>query len=108
MECFIQAPGGHELHVDYWEVVGFAPAGGADAILNEEALPDVLAEQRHIVIRGEKASKILRMRSVLLQAFRYLIVFFSTTHICSSIYFLEQCQLWRFCFQGSLSESWIL
>lgn len=64
------APGGHELHVDYWELVGLAPAGGADAILNEEALPDVQAENRHIMIRGENTSKVLMMRSVLLQAFR--------------------------------------
>lgn len=64
------APGGHELKVDYWTVVGFAPAGGADSILNEEALPDVQAEQRHIMIRGENTSKVLRMRSVLMQAFR--------------------------------------
>ncbi|XP_076255248.1 asparagine--tRNA ligase, cytoplasmic-like [Rhynchophorus ferrugineus] len=64
------APGGHELTVDYWELIGLAPAGGADAVLNEQALPDVQAENRHIMIRGENTSKILRMRSVLLQAFR--------------------------------------
>lgn len=64
------APGGHELKVDYWKVIGLAPPGGADAILNEEALPDVQADNRHIMIRGENTSKILRMRSVLLQAFR--------------------------------------
>lgn len=65
-----KAPGGHELHVDYWELIGLAPPGGADAVLNEEALPDVLAENRHIVIRGENTSKVLRMRSVLTEAFR--------------------------------------
>lgn len=64
------APGGHELIVDYWELIGLAPAGGADAILNEQALPDIQAANRHIMIRGENTSKILRMRSVLLQAFR--------------------------------------
>ncbi|CAH1958253.1 unnamed protein product [Acanthoscelides obtectus] len=64
------APGGHELIVDYWELIGLAPPGGADAILNEQALPDVQAENRHIMIRGENTSKILRMRSVLMQAFR--------------------------------------
>nr|CAI5849465.1 unnamed protein product [Callosobruchus analis] len=64
------APGGHELIVDYWELIGLAPPGGADAILNEQALPDVQAENRHIMIRGENTSKVLRMRSVLLQAFR--------------------------------------
>lgn len=64
------APGGHELHVDYWELVGLAPPGGADAILNEEAQPDVQLDNRHIMIRGENTSKILRMRSVIMQAFR--------------------------------------
>lgn len=48
-----------------------APPGGADSILNEQALPDVQADNRHIMIRGENTSKVLRIRSVLLQAFRY-------------------------------------
>lgn len=64
------APGGHELSVDYWELIGLAPPGGADAILNEEAQPDVQLDNRHIMIRGENTSKVLRMRSVVMQAFR--------------------------------------
>ncbi|XP_046679659.1 asparagine--tRNA ligase, cytoplasmic-like [Homalodisca vitripennis] len=64
------APGGHELQVDYWELVGLAPAGGADSILNEDAHPDVQLDNRHIMIRGENTSKILKMRSVIMQAFR--------------------------------------
>lgn len=64
------APGGHEMQVDFWELVGLAPPGGADSILNELANPDVQLENRHIMIRGENTSKVLRMRSVLLQAFR--------------------------------------
>lgn len=74
LKFYFKAPGGHELHVDYWELIGLAPPGGADSILNEEALPDVLAENRHIVIRGEHTSKVLRMRSVLLEAFRYMLI----------------------------------
>lgn len=65
-----KAPGGHELHVDYWELIGLAPAGGAESILNEEALPDVQLDNRHIMIRGENTSKVLKMRSVTMQAFR--------------------------------------
>lgn len=57
--------------MDYWELIGLAPPGGADSILNEEAHPDVQLENRHIMIRGENTSKVLIMRSVLLQAFRY-------------------------------------
>lgn len=64
------APGGHEMHVDYWELIGLAPAGGAEAILNEEALPDVQLDNRHIMIRGENTSKVLKMRSIVMQAFR--------------------------------------
>jgi asparaginyl-tRNA synthetase len=64
------APGNHELHVDYWKLVGLAPPGGADNILNEEAHPDVQLDNRHIMIRGENTSKILKMRSVVTQAFR--------------------------------------
>lgn len=64
------APGGHELNVDYWELIGLAPPGGADAILNEEANPDVQLDNRHIWIRGETSSKVLKMRSVVMNAFR--------------------------------------
>lgn len=64
------APGGVELQVDYWELVGLAPAGGADSILNEEALPDVQLDNRHIMIRGENTARVLKMRSIVMQAFR--------------------------------------
>lgn len=64
------APDGHELIVDYYKVIGLAPAGGADTILNEESHPDVQLDHRHIMIRGETTSKILKMRSVVLNAFR--------------------------------------
>lgn len=65
-----EAPGGHELSVDYFEVVGLAPAGGADNLLNESALVDVQLDNRHMMIRGENTSKILRLRSRVMQAFR--------------------------------------
>jgi len=65
-----EAPGGHELDVDYWELVGGAPAGGADNILNAESHPDVQLDNRHILLRGENTSKVLKMRSVVMNCFR--------------------------------------
>ena len=66
------AEGGHELHVDFWEVVALAPGGSeaVDSKFNAEAGPEVLFDNRHMVLRGEKAAKIMKMRSVVLSAFR--------------------------------------
>ena len=64
------APGGHELAADYWELIGAAPSGGADSVLNAESNPDVQLDNRHIMIRGENTSKVLKMRSVVMNAFR--------------------------------------
>ncbi|XP_050402465.1 asparagine--tRNA ligase, cytoplasmic [Patella vulgata] len=64
------APDNHELSVDFWELVAASPAGGADNLLNEDANVDVQLDNRHIMIRGENTSKILKMRSVLMQCFR--------------------------------------
>ncbi|CAG8443551.1 3674_t:CDS:2 [Ambispora leptoticha] len=67
-----QAPDNHELRVDYWELVHKAP-GGDEAFTNQittETDPSVLLDRRHLVIRGEKASAVLRVRSAVLRAFR--------------------------------------
>lgn len=66
------APGGHELVVDYWRLVHAAPSGidAFETRLNKEANPDVLFDQRHLVLRGETASTLMKLRSVFLQAFR--------------------------------------
>ncbi|XP_076842462.1 asparagine--tRNA ligase, cytoplasmic [Brachyhypopomus gauderio] len=65
-----QAPGGHELLCDFWELIGLAPAGGADNLVNEESEVDVQLNNRHMMIRGENVSKILRVRSTVTQCFR--------------------------------------
>lgn len=58
------------MHCDFWELIGLAPAGGADNLLNEESDVDVQLNNRHMLIRGEKISKILKFRSTLTQCFR--------------------------------------
>ncbi|KAJ2330346.1 asparagine--tRNA ligase [Coemansia sp. RSA 2681] len=66
------APDGHELVVDFWQVVGKAP-GGDDAFtnrVNEDSDPSLLLHQRHLVIRGDRASSILRVRARIMRAFR--------------------------------------
>ncbi|RKP19562.1 asparaginyl-tRNA synthetase [Rozella allomycis CSF55] len=66
------APDGHELIVDYWIVIHKAP-GGLDAFenkFNTESDPSVLLDQRHLVLREDKTTKILKLRSAILFAFR--------------------------------------
>ncbi|KAJ2716485.1 asparagine--tRNA ligase [Coemansia spiralis] len=66
------APDGHELAVDYWEVVGTAP-GGDEAItnrINSESDPSLRYQQRHLVIRGDTASAVLKVRARVMRAFR--------------------------------------
>ena len=66
------APGGHELIADYWQVLGKAP-GGDEAFGNkfgQDSSPDLLFDQRHLVIRGEVTSSVLRLRSIACKAFR--------------------------------------
>jgi asparaginyl-tRNA synthetase len=65
-------PGGCELVVDYWKVLGKAP-GGDEAFnnkLNAESSPDVLLDQRHLVLRGDVASGCMKIRAAVLKAFR--------------------------------------
>ncbi|POY73341.1 hypothetical protein BMF94_3676 [Rhodotorula taiwanensis] len=66
------APDNHELTADWFAVVGKAP-GGDDAFSNkvsEDADPSLLADSRHLVIRGEHASAVLKVRAALLSSFR--------------------------------------
>ena len=49
----MQAPGGHELAADYWELIGPSPAGGVENVVNESSHIDVQLDQRHLMLRGE-------------------------------------------------------
>ena len=60
------------MQCDYWELLGKAP-GGDEAFGNKisaDSSPDILLDQRHLVIRGDTASACLRFRSLALKAFR--------------------------------------
>lgn len=66
------APGGIELVVDYYEIVSLAPAGD-DSFTNkisEGADPSLLLEQRHLALRGETLSSIMKVRAGLMKAVR--------------------------------------
>lgn len=66
------APGNHELHVDFWELVHAAPGGDA-AFENQvarESSVDLLFDRRHLVLRGDITSRIMRLRAAFLSAFR--------------------------------------
>jgi asparaginyl-tRNA synthetase len=66
------APLDHELHVDYFTVMGVA-AGDHEAITNkvqEGADPQTLLENRHLVMRGDKASSVMKVRAAVLRVFR--------------------------------------
>lgn len=66
------APGGVELFVDYFEVVGLAPSGD-DAFTNkvqENADPSLLLDQRHLMLRGETLSAVMKVRAALMRSIR--------------------------------------
>jgi asparaginyl-tRNA synthetase len=66
------APGGHELLVDYWNIIHKAPGGdqSIDNLINMDSNPDILLDQRHLVLRRERVASILKLRSVVSMAFR--------------------------------------
>ncbi|KAI5793117.1 hypothetical protein EDC01DRAFT_655236 [Geopyxis carbonaria] len=66
------APGGHELHVDYYKIIGKAP-GGDEAITNivaPDADKQTKYDNRHLIIRGDLASATLKVRAAVAKAFR--------------------------------------
>ncbi|GAB0497726.1 hypothetical protein MMPV_009063 [Pyropia vietnamensis] len=64
-----RAKGGLELRTDYWELVGRSPSE-IEEVLSHDSGPDILLRHRHLVVRGTRASSILRMRSIITQCFR--------------------------------------
>ncbi|KAF1740973.1 hypothetical protein MXB_5507, partial [Myxobolus squamalis] len=64
------APGQIELTCDYWRLLSRAPSGGIDAVLNSESNPDTQLNFRHLQLRTEEFSSIMRVRSRVMDAFR--------------------------------------
>lgn len=66
------APDDRELHADYYEIIGRA-AGDKEAITTVVA-PDAdqqtLLDSRHLVLRGENSSSVMKVRAAVLRAFR--------------------------------------
>lgn len=61
------APGGRELHVDYYEVIGTSP-GDDEAITNkvsssQNQWDQQMLDNRHLVLRGENASALMKLRA---------------------------------------------
>ncbi|CDK25482.1 unnamed protein product [Kuraishia capsulata CBS 1993] len=66
------APGGVELVADFYEIVGLAPSG-KDSFTNqiaEDTDPSILLDQRHLALRGEVLSSVMKVRAALLGAVR--------------------------------------
>ncbi|SZF06123.1 unnamed protein product [Blumeria hordei] len=67
------APDGRELHVDYYKVIGRSPSD-AEAITNkvsaqQDQWESSMLDNRHLVIRGDTASSVLKVRSAVEWAF---------------------------------------
>ena len=66
------APDNRELHADYFRILGKA-VGDQDAIttrVSKDADPQTLLDNRHLVLRGEVSSSVLKVRAAVLRAFR--------------------------------------
>jgi asparaginyl-tRNA synthetase len=67
-----RAPLDRELHADFFNIIGVA-AGDKEAIttrVQKDADPQTLYDNRHLVLRGDTASSVLKVRSGTLRAFR--------------------------------------
>ncbi|KAG6365085.1 hypothetical protein INS49_006691 [Diaporthe citri] len=71
-----KVPDNRELHVDYYEVLGAAPTD-LDALTNkvsatQDQWESDMLDNRHLVLRGDKASSVMKLRSEVDYAFRHL------------------------------------
>ncbi|ODQ77641.1 hypothetical protein BABINDRAFT_41094 [Babjeviella inositovora NRRL Y-12698] len=74
------AAGGIELVADFYSIIALAPSGD-DAFTNkvaEGADPSLLLDQRHLALRGESLSAVMKVRAALLRSVRRV---YDETHI---------------------------
>ena len=66
------APDGRELHVDHYKVMGRAPGDkrALGTVLAPDADPQTLYNNRHLALRGDTLSSVMKVRSAVLDAFR--------------------------------------
>lgn len=75
-------------------MIGKAPSGdeAINTKLNPLASNDILLDQRHLVIRGEIASNVLRMRALILKAFRDFFDSRKLTEVTPPLMVQTQCE----------------
>ncbi|KAL1413171.1 asparagine--tRNA ligase [Vanrija albida] len=66
------APQGVEITVDWWKIVGRAPSGddAFEGRLQADTDASIRADLRHLELRGETATAVMRFRALLLRYFR--------------------------------------
>eukprot|EP00002_Diphylleia_rotans_P009998 TRINITY_DN2038_c0_g1_i1.p1 TRINITY_DN2038_c0_g1~~TRINITY_DN2038_c0_g1_i1.p1 ORF type:complete len:521 (-),score=130.53 TRINITY_DN2038_c0_g1_i1:222-1784(-) len=64
-----RAEGGFEIQADFWELIG-SSSEELENRLNQESGPETMFDNRHLVLRGSKASTIMKLRSTITQCFR--------------------------------------
>ncbi|KAI9851203.1 MAG: hypothetical protein M1838_004215 [Thelocarpon superellum] len=66
------APDARELHVDFYRILGKAPGDkrALSTVLAPDADPQTLYNHRHLALRGDTLSSVMKVRAAVLDAFR--------------------------------------
>jgi len=86
-----RAPRECELTADYWELIGQAP-NDFESRVSKNSGPSVLLDNRHLVLRGEKASNIMKFRDHLTRYVREYFFKSDCTEVVCPILVQTQCE----------------